>query len=647
MPKFDRSFLPPAQLEVVVLGDTHFILDAEAYAVEFDSVRQWPARAAYALQCAADMGADLVVHLGDISEEPPEHKNYGESRRIAQACMQRLGLTPRVVAGNMDVGDKPDPTMWTPPASARSLANFHAQFGPSWYSFDAADCHFVVVNSQVLNGDLPEAAEQARWLEADLASNRGRRVFLFLHMPPFFVEEDEPDTGFYNSIDEPARSWLTTLFRRHNVEAVFCGHTHFRAFNRVADTRIYVCPSTTTSRAGFYEAFSVAPPPEQGRNDPPKLGFCLLRVLDGGARVHFIRTAGRTEPDPAEQGWAQLVTRTSADLPDSPLGVYLRTPLTRVAPGALAWPGVKRQSVRDDHPFLHILELGARHVRVPCSDLTDPEQRQRLAMLRDEGVAVTAVWVHSRRLDLVAELRALAWQPDALELQLPGEVIPPGRVCDQLRQARAVFEGPISLAPYLPRERAPGRYHPRGRMGYLPHELSDLDAHLRASGLTPCRAVCTLPPDDTAAQTLTTLAHAASDLAHVAGLDLIAPLPPDPALRLSSLTSLMSAAAERPGCRVFLDPFVDLDRTNDRHRGLIDRLGNPHPEFHLVRALNTILFSGVRRWRCAASPTELNDLAAPATVIDLVRGLVCRADDAAQLADRLDRIAGPCAATQH
>src|SRR5690606_10758684 len=115
---------------------------------------------------------------------------------------------------------------------------------------------------------------------------------------------------------------------------------------------------------------------------------------------------------------------------------------------------------------------------------------------------------------------------------------------------------------------------------------------------------------------------------------------------LSSLTSLMSAAAERPGCRVFLDPFVDLDRTNDRHRGLIDRLGNPHPEFHLVRALNTILFSGVRRWRCAASPTELNDLAAPATVIDLVRGLVCRADDAAQLADRLDRIAGPCAATQ-
>ena len=43
-PIYDRSFLPVAQFEFVVLGDTHFILDPEPYAVEFDSVRAWPQR---------------------------------------------------------------------------------------------------------------------------------------------------------------------------------------------------------------------------------------------------------------------------------------------------------------------------------------------------------------------------------------------------------------------------------------------------------------------------------------------------------------------------------------------------------------------------------------------------------------------------
>ena len=38
-PTYDRSFLPVALFEFVVLGDTHFILDPEPYVVEFDLVR--------------------------------------------------------------------------------------------------------------------------------------------------------------------------------------------------------------------------------------------------------------------------------------------------------------------------------------------------------------------------------------------------------------------------------------------------------------------------------------------------------------------------------------------------------------------------------------------------------------------------------
>ena len=61
--------------------------------------------------------------------------------------------------------------------------------------------------------------------------------------------------------------------------------------------------------------------------------------------------------------------------------------------------------------------------------------------------------------------------------------------------------------------------------------------------------------------------------------------------RAWQLTRAIVAVSERDSMRLFLDPFVDLDRTNDLHPGLLDRLGNPHPLFHVVACLNTLLFA--------------------------------------------------------
>ena len=58
LPGFDRCLLPDALLEFVVIGDTHYILDPEPYAVEFGSVREWPERAQWALGLAASLGAE-------------------------------------------------------------------------------------------------------------------------------------------------------------------------------------------------------------------------------------------------------------------------------------------------------------------------------------------------------------------------------------------------------------------------------------------------------------------------------------------------------------------------------------------------------------------------------------------------------------
>jgi len=240
LPGFDRSLLPDVLLEFAVIGDTHYILDPEPYAVEFASVREWPERAQWALALAASLKTDFAVHLGDLAEENPSKPGHCEARRQALLQMERVGLAPHHVAGNMDIGDKPDSTMWSAWVTPETLGIFHEQFGRSWYSFDHGDLHFAIINSQILNSDLPAAAVQHAWLEADLATADGRRIFLFMHMPPFFVDEDEPDTGFYNSINEPARGWIAGLARQHRIELLFAGHTHFRAFNRIGPTRLYV-----------------------------------------------------------------------------------------------------------------------------------------------------------------------------------------------------------------------------------------------------------------------------------------------------------------------------------------------------------------------------------------------------------------------
>ena len=162
--------------------------------------------------------------MGDLVQEYPETRRHKEAIDKAREQMAHLEAEVFHVAGNHDVGDKPDPTMPTRPVTAESLKRYHARFGPSWYSFDRSGCHFIVINSQILNTSLPESGSQGAWLERDLESHRGKRLFLFLHLPPFLERPDEPHLGNYDNIGQPDRRWMLDLIRRYRVEAV-CAHT--------------------------------------------------------------------------------------------------------------------------------------------------------------------------------------------------------------------------------------------------------------------------------------------------------------------------------------------------------------------------------------------------------------------------------------
>ncbi|MGH2558767.1 MAG: metallophosphoesterase family protein, partial [Thermomicrobiales bacterium] len=268
---FDRSFLPEARFEFVVVTDTHYMPDPGKQPVEFESRRQQTARGERALRQIASLEAAFVVHLGDVVQAFPDAAGFEQAVSEALAQLRRCGVHPRLVAGNHDVGDKPDPTMPTNWVTPGALAAYHARFGRSWYSWEDGGCHFVVLNSQIMNSALPEATAHRQWVESDLAANAGTATFMFLHLAPFLHDEDEPGLGHYDNIDQPARGWLINLTKSHNVQMLFAGHSHFMFFNRIGAARSFVVPSTSFTRPGFSELFSSCPPPERGRNDIAKL----------------------------------------------------------------------------------------------------------------------------------------------------------------------------------------------------------------------------------------------------------------------------------------------------------------------------------------------------------------------------------------
>ena len=64
------------------------------------------------------------------------------------------------------------------------------------------------------------------------------------------------------------------------------------------------------------------------------------------------------------------------------------------------------------------------------------------------------------------------------------------------------------------------------------------------------------------------------------------------------------AMALRPGCRLFFDTLVDMDRTNDLNYGLLDRLSNPRPAYYVMQCLNTLLFAKGREYTALPAVTE-------------------------------------------
>ena len=574
---FDRTLLPEALGEFVVIADTHYALEGGVGMDEFPSRAQQSRRVAAALRWVAALAPDFVVHMGDVVQEYPGSAGFVPALDQALAQMAACGVQPRWVAGNHDVGDKPDPTMPTHPLTAAGLAAYHQRFGPSWYSFDHCDLHLVVLNSQILNTGLPAEEEQRAWLEADLAAHAGMRMAVFLHLPPYLHNPAEPHLGHYDNIGEPARAWLLKLLAAHRVAWLFAAHVHFAFCDSAGALDYRTVPSTSFTRPGFSHLFSGLPPPEQGRDDQPKLGFYLCRLRHNRLDIHLIRTAGVPGP-------RRLLTPATADLGGAPLGLTATHPLGWEAQVPITFPSVVRQSVRNDYPLLACLELGAQALRCPWTDLD--QSGDRLRLLRRQGVQVQATILDDEDTPYESILERRRDQVDTWEIQTPGGPWPSSSCLYLFKSYHRNLR--LSLAPVIPGQQMAGKQHPRTRIGYRPEEVAQLDRRLQDADTWIEAALCRL---DAAAPWEDALAwREVSALATMGRLDLLFELPgqsdQEDAVRAAEA---LFATALLPRARLFVEPFIDLDRTMDVGQGLLDPLCNPRPAFGVLRCLNALL----------------------------------------------------------
>lgn len=157
------------------------------------------------------------VGCGDIMFDHLEL--YPEYER----AVSRMGIPFAQVVGNHDLD-------FDSRTTEGATATFERYFGPSHYSFDVGQVHYVMLNDVFWHGAGYLGyltAEQLEWVKNDLAFVApGRTVIVFLHIPVISTQYER------NGLRDPSislsltnRQALYRLLERHRAH-IIAGHTH-------------------------------------------------------------------------------------------------------------------------------------------------------------------------------------------------------------------------------------------------------------------------------------------------------------------------------------------------------------------------------------------------------------------------------------
>ena len=384
----------------VVVADTH-VNEGEHTSTspyETNHLANPRARHVFAEIAAMRPAPRFVVHLGDIVHPVPSLPAFHDAVAHFKTIASQLPMPLHLIPGNHDVGDKTVDWMPAEQVCDAFLATYRKAFGADFHAFDEAGVRFVMLNSLLLNSGLADEARQRAWLERRIDTAGHRRVFLFMHYPPYIYRPDEP--GNYDNVDEPARTWLLEQIAKPAVEAVFAGHVHNFWYDRAGAAEMYLLPSTSFLRHDFSEFCSVPPAAdtEFGRDDRAKFGYFRVDVMAHGHVAYAVRSHGRQcapgeIPDVSPRRHLAHPKTSGFDN----VGVELRHPWAEVmqitATGGVQEFGRKR--ARNDYPLLALWEMGVRLSKVPEVDVLESESRERMRLMARLGhrYVVTAIGV--------------------------------------------------------------------------------------------------------------------------------------------------------------------------------------------------------------------------------------------------------------
>ncbi|MBR2816683.1 MAG: metallophosphoesterase [Reyranella sp.] len=552
---------------------------------------------------AMDPAPKFVFHLGDIVHPVPSVPTFGDAVARFKEISSPLRVPLHVLPGNHDVGDKKIDWMPADQICDSYLETYRKAFGRDYYSFDEGNLRFVAINSLLLNAGLEDERRQREWLEEQIGSAEGKRVFLFMHYPPYVHTPDE--RGSYDNIDEPARGWLLQQIRRPNVEAVFAGHVHNFWYDRVGSADFYMLPSTAFLRHDLTEFYRVAPAVEFGRGDAEKFGYFVVDVYPDGHVAYSVRTHGQQikageappRPQPVHLAHPRMSTFDK-------VGVELRHPWAE-SQQITATGGVQefgRKWARNDYPLLALWEMGARLSKIPDIDLADAAPRARMELMARLGQQFIVTSLGRLRTSLSRE-EAVRAGVAALEVNATLETF------DRQREALRAWRATTGVQVFLSKIHTFDDSHFDGK-----HFNHFVKAGFTLADLNGARDVLREALKSGAIDGVTVRVEADEDLI-VAGSRLATFAEETGSLVLASLKTsganlateraddremvartaqamVLSKASER--VRYVFDTFMDVDRGYFPRHAFIDRRFDPRPAARAFAIINTLLSSAGR-----------------------------------------------------
>jgi hypothetical protein len=140
----------------------------------------------------------FFAHLGDIVGSGTR-REYQQILRL----MSQVNFPFFVSLGNND-------------AFSQGRTVYQYWLGPTYYSFSYHNSHFVFLDDA--SGVIDE--NQFRWLREDLQRNQSKKIFLFMHIPPYDPRQARSYeiTAFQNA------SWLMDIAKEFGVKKIYSSH---------------------------------------------------------------------------------------------------------------------------------------------------------------------------------------------------------------------------------------------------------------------------------------------------------------------------------------------------------------------------------------------------------------------------------------